>query len=158
MSNTDPKVLYQTAFDVLALLKAGADTVDWEPDTVGISSGEPAIDCDAIVAWVSSLTADGNKCTVSTRVELTYQLHVCVGADIEETEIFDTAELSHEIAWAVWVELLQACCEPNIAFDNPELVDRFTLGPLRIVTNIGGLGVWRGTVTWYQSPLEIVGS
>jgi len=155
--STDPRVLYNTAVDLLAVLKTGADVACWEPATVEVSVGEPAVDCDAIVVWVSTITPDGNKCTISTRVELTYQLHVCVGADRDETEIFESAEFAHEIAWSVWASLLDACCNPGDIFD-AELVDRVTLGPLRMLSNQGGLGIWRGTVSLYQSALEIVGS
>jgi len=152
---TDPTVLFEEAANLLALLKAGADTAGWAPNTVEVSAGEPAPDCDAIVVWASQIRGIGNPCAQESRVTFTYQLLVCVGADREEQEIFESASAFHDVAWAIWIELLTSCCDSD-SFS--ALVDNVDVGTMRVITNSGGMGVWQGTVELTLSAQEITGS
>jgi hypothetical protein len=151
---TDTAVLNDAAETLLNVLVAGATDADWVP-TALVAAGEPSYDCDALYVWVDQIVPEigAGGCVTASRVQFRYALADCVGADKDETEIFESAAVHHARVWAVWVSLVADCCNDGAILG--EQSDIVRVGTLSQLTTAGGLAVWSGTVTAVVSPLAL---
>ena len=152
---TDTTVLNDAAIALLATLQAGIDDADWDI-TARISAGEPAQLCDGVNVWIDQIDPDygtgGGSCVAASRVRFKYTIGDCIGADLSETLIFAANTQHHGRVWAIWAELVNACCGSTLLGTQADTV---RVGALNLTTTQGGMFVWTGTVTGVLSPLAL---
>ena len=152
---TDTTVLNDAAIALLATLQTGIDDAGWDI-TARISAGEPAYLCDSVFVWVDQIDPDygvgGGSCVSASRVRFKFSIGDCIGADLEEALIFQRAAVHHGRVWAIWAELINACCGSTLL---GEQADTVRVGALNLTTTQGGMFVWTGTVTGVLSPLAL---
>ena len=152
---TDTTVLNDAAIALRATLQAGIDDAGWDI-TAKISAGEPAYLCDSVFVWIDQIDPDydtrNGSCVAGSRVRFKYSIAECIGADLSEALIFQHAGEHHGKVWAVWAELINACCGSTLL---GTLADTVRVGSFNLVTGQGGMFVWTGTVTGVLSPLAL---
>lgn len=148
---TDPTVLHQAAQGVLDALLAGAENTGWEVSGC-VTVGEPSIDCDQIMVWVSQVNPiQTARCSIASQVRVSFYLGSCIGSALREDCAFweDRSPEHYDRIWSTWIALVDAALDGTLC-SGVTCAD-ITLGLLTAVPG-GDVGLWRGSVDIVLSP------